>query len=202
MCYKLIINDYWTSFHNETHSCITLNLQRAWQTHLCKDGSSSLSCSGSLVLGTIPMMVLFSEVPFSSLLFTNCMFLAVSTLILMVEPGNSTPSWVHSKGSRVGIWIPLLDDIVQKLDRRLKFKACIRSELGCKERLHRMTNWDKWKQEVGTTACTLEQFLESKRKRLLLWKHADCCQMYTVFSLFVVCFLSFTLGTRFQKKKR
>lgn len=61
-------------------------------THLCKDGSSSLSCSGSLVLGIIPMMVLFSEVPFSSLLFTNCMFLAVSTPILMVEPGNSTPS--------------------------------------------------------------------------------------------------------------
>lgn len=147
------------------------------------------------------MIVLFSEVPFSSLLFTNCMFLAVSTLILMVEPGNSTPSWVHSRGSRLGIWIPLLDDIVQKLDRRLKFKTCIRSELGCKERLHRMTIWDKWKQEVGTTACTLEQFLQSKRKRLLLWNHADCCQMYTVFSLFVV-FTQFYFGDFTKKKKK
>lgn len=131
-------------------SCITLALQRVLtaQTHLCKDGSSSLSCSGSLVLGITPMMVLFSEVPFRSLLLTNCMFLAVSTLILMVEPGNSTPSWVHSKGSRLGIWIPLLDDILQ----HLKFKTCRCSQLKRKERLHRMTNRDKWKQEAGTTA--------------------------------------------------
>lgn len=61
-------------------------------TDLCKEGSSSLSCSGSLVLGITPMMVLFSEVPFSTLLLTSCMFLAESTLILIVEPGKTTPS--------------------------------------------------------------------------------------------------------------
>ncbi len=146
-------------------SCITPALQRLLtlpsptaQTHLCKDGSSSLSCSGSLVLGITPMMVLFSEVPFSSLLLTNCMFLAVSTLILIVEPGNSTPSWVHSKGSRLGIWIPLLDDILQGLERRLKFITTNRSELRCKERLHRMTNGtNENRMEAGTTAAAVGQ---------------------------------------------
>ncbi len=189
-------------------SCITLALQRVRpsltaQTHLCKDGSSSLSCSGSLVLGITPMMVLFSEVPFSSLLLTNCMFLAVSTLILMVEPGNSTPSWVHNKGSRLGIWIPLLDDILQ--GKRLKFKTTNRSKLRCKERLHRMTNWDKWKQDgswnYGKCSRTILVCC-ANGNAYFLWNPAECSQMYTVFSLFVVCLLKYAFGTHLQNQER
>ena len=73
------------------------------QIYPCKVGRGSLSCSGSLVFGITPMIVLFNEVPFSSLLLTSCMFLGVSTLILIVEPGKSTPSWVSKRGRRLGI---------------------------------------------------------------------------------------------------
>lgn len=53
------------------------------------------------------MMVLRSEVPFSSRLRTSCMLRGESTLVRMVEPGSSTLSCVSSSGSRVGIWIAL-----------------------------------------------------------------------------------------------
>ena len=74
-----------------------------YHNNLCRDGRFSVSFSGSLVLGITPMMVLFNEVPFNNLLFTSCMFPGVSTLIRIVEPGKSTPSWVNSNGKRVGI---------------------------------------------------------------------------------------------------
>lgn len=81
--------------------------------YLCKAGRSSVSCSGSLVLGITPMMVLFNEVPFSSRCFTRCIFRGESTLTLTVEPGRSTPSWVSSSGRRLGILIPPPEDIVE-----------------------------------------------------------------------------------------
>lgn len=71
--------------------------------YLCSVGRSSASCSGSLVFGITPIMVLFSEVPFNSRWLTKCMFRGESTLNLTVEPGRSTPSWVRSKGRRLGI---------------------------------------------------------------------------------------------------
>lgn len=81
--------------------------------YLCNVGRSSVSCSGSLVLGITPMMVLFSEVPFSSRSRTRCMFRGESTLNLTVEPGRRTPSWVSSNGRRLGIWIAPPETIIQ-----------------------------------------------------------------------------------------
>lgn len=74
--------------------------------YLCSVGSGSESCSGSLVLGITPMMVLFREVPRSSRWLTSCMFRGESTLKRTVEPGSSTPSWLSSSGRRFGICIP------------------------------------------------------------------------------------------------
>ena len=92
--------------------------------YLCKGERSSVSWSGSLVFGITPMMVLFNEVPFNKRLLTSCMFRGVLTLIRTVEPGNSTPSWVKSRGRRLGIWIPLLDIIGLQTNRwRELFKA-------------------------------------------------------------------------------
>lgn len=95
-----------------------VNPQKATQLqvhYLCNVGRSSVSCSGSLVLGITPMMVLFSEVPFSSRSRTRCMFRGESTLNLTVEPGRRTPSWVSSNGRRLGIWIAPPETIVQFL---------------------------------------------------------------------------------------
>lgn len=75
--------------------------------HLCREGRSSQSEVGSLVLGMTPMMVLLSEVPFRSRLRTSCMLRGESTLVRMVEPGSRTPSWVSSSGRRLGIWMAL-----------------------------------------------------------------------------------------------
>lgn len=61
------------------------------------------------MLGMTPMMVLLSEVPFRSRLRTSCMLRGESTLVRMVEPGSSTPSWVSSSGRRLGIWMALPD---------------------------------------------------------------------------------------------
>lgn len=58
-------------------------------------------------MGMTPMIVLRSEVPFSSRLRTSCMLRGESTLVRMVEPGSRTPSWVSSSGRRLGIWIAL-----------------------------------------------------------------------------------------------
>ena len=113
--------------------------------YLCKGERSSVSWPGSLVFGITPMMVLFTEVPFNKRLFTSCMFRGVVTLIRTVEPGNSTPSWVRSRGRRLGIWIPVLLDIV-RLQRnrwrevfrafeqqryRLLLDSCHNKELRC-----------------------------------------------------------------------
>lgn len=81
--------------------------------YLCNVGRSSVSCSGSLVLGITPMMVLFSEVPLSSRWLTRCMFRGESTLNLTVEPGRSTPSCDSSSGRRLGILIPPSEVIVR-----------------------------------------------------------------------------------------
>lgn len=105
-------------------------------------GSGSESCSGSLVLGITPMMVLFREVPFSSRWPTSCMFRGESTLNRTVEPGRSTPSWVSSSGRRFGIWIPPAEAISEQLDR--KTGLCLQ---------HRVLNCRHFRVRTFETKC-------------------------------------------------